>query len=220
MQLRSSGSSPSKPISAWLTMDLASDSDEFQNLNNVKPRLPHKTPSSHENHIAFTEVTSFESHSPQWPLSLVEGLEDPPGSSSQHTRTRCLDMQNPPHSSWLELQLSSEDSLDIPHGLGFSNQFHPSSEKSSDIPKVPRSGIRECDPIDMNLSDVLAGYIQRHQSSVAAAIEEDTSSNQDSNSSEAYQPDSSDQHDLGGAHSLMKDPASPEAENEMDLSGK
>jgi hypothetical protein len=31
------------------------------------------------------------------------------------------------------------------------NQFHPSSEKSSDIPKVPRSGIKECKAALINI---------------------------------------------------------------------
>src|ERR1700709_2946849 len=103
MQLRSSGSSPSEPISAWLTMRLPSDSDEFPNLNHAKPGLPHKTLSSHGNHIvirsfpdglkdnsfmlpqAFTEETSSESHLLQWQLSSEEGLEGLRGLSSPHT---------------------------------------------------------------------------------------------------------------------------------------
>lgn len=114
--------------------------------------------------------------------------------------------QKPVQSAWLQLQLSSDPSLEMSSDAGPGN----ASKKAN-------SGMQRSSAIDDDLSDILRGYIQKHEMSSGTDSQED---DHDSSVND-YQPGSSEECGPSWTRfSLAEDLVAPEFQDEIKASGE
>jgi len=92
-------------------------------------------------------------------------------------------------SLWLQLQLSSEDSLEVVSDIGYNQEdsVRSSSKRGLDDVDSSDSQVSQHD----NLSDILEEYIQSHR--LLSEVEDPLSQSDSDNSADNYQPGSAEE---------------------------
>jgi len=160
-----------------------------QDLSDILENYIQRHPDSDQPDGSNDSQISFPPIATSSLTGLLEALSsrgDSPSGSSQ-AKAHIV-----PQSAWLQLQLSSDDSLNTPLNprgtrSWCSTILSSSEEENLGSPVIFQSGIRNNLTPEQDLSDILEDYIQRHQSSPA---DKSSSCNSDDiSSSDAYQPD-------------------------------